>query len=98
MAEIFLGKKKFQSTHFESPRNTKKCRPGNMDSSEIRTKTKILKPEGSGIIKVLNESKGQFRAEFLVRQSFKHEGIRQLFPDKQKELACFPTTLPSSSK
>lgn len=68
-----------------------------MDSSEIRTKTEILKPEDSGIIKALNENKGQFRAEFLVRQSFKHEGKRQLFSDKQKELTYFPKTLPSSS-
>lgn len=60
-----------------------------MDSSEIRTKTKILKLEDSGITKVLNENKGQFRAEFLVRESFKHEGKRQLLSDKQKDPPLF---------
>lgn len=72
---------------------------GTTDSSEIRTKTKILKPEAGGIIKVLDGNKGQFGADFLVRESFKHESQRKtLFSEKQKELTCFPKTLPASSQ
>lgn len=62
MAEMFL-EKRLQSSHFESPRHTKKLRPGYVVSllwNAEQTKAKILKPEDSGIIKELKENKGQF--------------------------------------